>query len=226
LYTVRNPDYWRFMLNAACFPVRVVEEARAHRPAGYVITHERPEQHSIEVSESAIPGHAAAMAVLWQLKAEVDGEIQLAGSEANMLVRLGRSLGATPLPRYQWLLRITDMAAFLHKVGPVLERRLATSDCSGLSAEVCINLYRESFLLRFTAGRLERVQPLGFVDASLGADGGDLCIPTEAFVRLVFGYRTLDDLRDAWPDIVVKAQRRHVLDVLFPRMTSCVWMPY
>ena len=75
-------------------------------------------------------------------------------------------------------------------------------------------------------GKLASVDAPGFVDASMGADGGDLCIPTDAFVRLVVGYRTLDELRDAWPDTVIKPRSRHILDVLFPRMTSCVWMPY
>jgi hypothetical protein len=71
-----------------------------------------------------------------------------------------------------------------------------------------------------------QVAPLGFVDASMGADGGDLCIPPDAFVRLVLGYRDLDELGDAWPDIVVKAQSRYLLQALFPKMTSYFWMPY
>jgi hypothetical protein len=60
----------------------------------------------------------------------------------------------------------------------------------------------------------------------MGADGGDLCIPPEAFVRLVIGYRALDELRDAWPDIVWRDSSRHWLDVLFPKMDSWLRMPY
>jgi hypothetical protein len=166
------------------------------------------------------------MAVLRQLKAETAGEIRLGGPGTQTLARIGRSLGSTARPAYQWLLRITDVARFLSKIGPLLERRVAASDCAGLTADLCINLYRQAYVLHFQAGKLARVERAGFVDASMGAEGGDLNIPPDAFVRLILGYRDLDQLRDAWPDAVVKAESRHVLDVLFPRVDSWVHMPY
>ena len=54
----------------------------------------------------------------------------------------------------------------------------------------------------------------------MGADGGDLCIPPDAFVRLVFGYRSLDELFDAWPDITIKVESRRLVEVLFPRLDA------
>ena len=74
--------------------------------------------------------------------------------------------------------------------------------------------------------KLRNVASAGFVDASMGADGGDLCIPPDAFVCLVFGYRSLDELADAWPDIVVKPQSRYLLQALFPKRQAYFWMPY
>jgi hypothetical protein len=176
--------------------------------------------------ESQVASVQAGMAVLRKLKAEGAGEIRLGGPGTQTLVRIGRSLGSTAQPAYQWLLRMTDVAGFLSKIGSVLERRLYASDCVGLSVDVCINLFRQAYVLRFQSGKLAEVERAGFVDASMGADGGDLVIPPDAFVRLVLGYRDLDELRDAWPDIVVKAETRHLLDVLFPRMPSFVRMPY
>ena len=44
-------------------------------------------------------------------------------------------------------------------------------------------------------------------------DEGDpsfLCIPPEAFVRLALGYRGLEELRDAWPDIVVNGTTPYI----------------
>jgi hypothetical protein len=89
-----------------------------------------------------------------------------------------------------------------------------------------VNLFRQAFALRFVGGALQEVAALGFVDASMGADGGDLCIPPDAFVRLVMGYRTLEELSDAWPDIVVRPARRHLLDTLFPNCRAYFSMPY
>jgi len=171
--------------------------------------------------------HEAALAVLHQLKAEGGTELHLSWSPRGSLVRAARSLGSAPLPaHYQWLLRITDVGRFLRVIGPVLEGRLAKSDCAGLSAELCLNLFREAYALSFREGKLLRAEAVGFVDSSMGADGGDLCIPPEAFVRLVIGYRALDELRDAWPDIVWRDSSRHWLDVLFPKMDSWLRMPY
>jgi GNAT superfamily N-acetyltransferase len=226
LYTLRDAAYWRFLLQWAGCPVRLVEDGRDGRAVGYICTVARADGRVITVTECQIAGLEAGIAVLRQLKAETSGEIRLGGSQDHTLMRIGRSLGSTPLPAYQWLLRFGDVARFLHKIGPVLERRLAASGCAGLTADLCINLFRQAFVLHFEAGKLLQVEPAGFVDASMGADGGDLCIPLEAFVRLALGYRDLDELRDAWPDIVVKAGSRHVLDVLWPRMASWVRMPY
>jgi hypothetical protein len=124
------------------------------------------------------------------------------------------------LPGGQWLFHIPSPAGLLTRIAPVLERRLAASDCEGLTKDLIINLFRQAYRLCFDAGKLVKVESLGFVDSSMGADGGDLCIPPDAFTRLVFGYRTLDELVDAWPDIVMKAESRRLVDVLFPKMAS------
>jgi len=114
----------------------------------------------------------------------------------------------------------------LAKIGPALNRRLAAAGYAGLTTELLINLYREAYRVRIEAGCVAEVTSAGFVDASMGADGGDLCIPPDAFVRLILGYRTLDELHDAWPDIEVKAEKRALFDILFPKMDTCISMPY
>jgi hypothetical protein len=45
-------------------------------------------------------------------------------------------------------------------------------------------------------------------------------------VRLVLGYRTLDQLLDAWPDIVIRPSSRHLLETLFPKCRAYFSMPY
>jgi len=224
-HALRSLEYWRFLLQSAKYPTRVVEDRRNGCAVGYVCT-TKLANRGIRVAENWITNHDAGMAVLQQLKAESSGEIQLGWPQTSTLVQNGRSLGSVSLPVYQWLLHIPDVVRLLSKIGSVLERRVAASVFAGLTADVCINLFREAFVLRFEKGRLLGVESAGFVDASMGAEGGDICIPPEAFVRLLFGYRSLDEMRDAWPDIVVKPERRHLVDVLFPKMTSYLCMPY
>ena len=222
----RDEGYWRFLLERAQYPVRLVERRPNGYAVGYVVTAPLGDQGGLRVLESAVAEREAGLALLAALKGESAGEIQLGWPESGTLVQIGRSLGGAPLPAYQWLLRIPDVPRLLAAIGPCLERRLAASPCARLTADIRLNLYREAFSLRFQAGKLAGAEPLGFVDSSMGADGGDLCIPPEAFVRLVTGYRRLGELYDSWPDIVVKPAVRQVIEVLFPRMSSYLCMPY
>ncbi|MCB0060624.1 MAG: hypothetical protein KDE19_00850, partial [Caldilineaceae bacterium] len=93
------------------------------------------------------------------------------------------------------------------------------------TGKLCINLYRSAFWLQIDRGQV-RVESAGFVDASLGASGGDLNLPPAAFVRLLLGYRTLDTLTDAWPDVRVKSAARDLVTVLFPLLAAHILMPY
>ena len=108
----------------------------------------------------------------------------------------------------------------------VLENRLAGSAWHGATTQLIINLFREAFQLRFVDGKFAGAESLGFVDASMGADGGHLCIPPDAFIRLLCGYRSLDELFDAWPDITLKPEARLLVEVLFPRLESYIHTPY
>ena len=70
-------------------------------------------------------------------------------------------------------------------------------------------------------GKHDRMLPkrMSAMDALYGCPPGD-------FVRLVFGFRTLEELADAWPDIVVKRECRYLLGILFPVMTYYINAPF
>jgi len=224
VYVRRTPEYWRYLLKQMAYRYRVVEEIRTNRAVGYVCVSQRG-QH-LKIHENGITDHDVGWAVLRQLKMETTGEIHVVGSSANVLVGLARSLGSRSPPCDQWLLRLPNVTRFLRRIGPVLEQRLTEAGTAGLTTEICINFFRQAVMLSFEEGKLRAVRSAGFVDTSMGADGGDLCIPPDAFVRLVFGYRTLEELQDAWPDIRIKPERRHIVDALFPRLRAHILMPY
>lgn len=223
LYVQRSPAYWRYLLQHMGYPVRLVEDRQTGRALGYFCAFSQG-QH-LRIQENSLPNQEVGLAVLRQLKTETAGEIAVAGSPANSLVRLAGSLGGQRSPAYQWLWRIPDVARFLDKIKPVLERRLANSTCAGLTAKVRLNLYRRAYLLNFEKGKL-KVEPLGFVDASLGAEESDWRLPPEAFIRLALGYRSLDQLLDAWPDSYIRPESRYLLEVLFPLLEAEILMPY
>jgi len=223
-WTRRSHDYWRYLLEAANFPALLVENAHSGEPAGYVVAWRN--SGGVQIAESGFPAASTALAFLQWCKSHAGGEVILGWPTLSTLVQVGRSLGSSIRPADQWLIRLPDLPAFLQKLAPLLAARLAASPYAGLNAELTLNLFRQAYLLRFVAGELIEVESLGFVDASMGADGGDLCIPSDAFVRLLLGYRTLDELADAWPDMVVRPSRRHLWQVLWPKEPVYFWLPY
>ena len=222
---LRDTDFWRYLMLHAGHKLRVVEDERGHA-CGYFATVDMTDRPGVRVIEAGAEGADPAMAILRSLCGEPAGEIRINWPHTSTLVQVARGLGSMPGQAYQWLMRIPDIPGLLTKLRPLFERRLAASVHAGLSAELVLNLFKQAYGLRFDDGALAKVAEIGFVDASMHADGGDLCLPRDAFVRLLMGYRGLDDLRDAWPDIVVKRPRKDLLGALFPRLEAYLWTPY
>lgn len=224
-HITRDEVFWRFFIKHSKAPVWLVVNKSNGKSEGYIVCGNH-EDKCIHISENSIANEEAGMAVLQLLNSEKTKEIVISWPENNVLVKLARSFGSIKQQPGQWLVRIHDLPRVLTKIRKVLEKRIAESSCAGVTQDIIINLFRQAYKLKIIDGKLTSVDSLGFVDSSMGADGGDLCIPTDAFVRLFFGFRSLDRLFDAWPDIVVKHESRYLLEVLFPEMTSYLNAPF
>jgi hypothetical protein len=118
---------------------------------------------------------------------------------------------------YAWYIRIPDLPAFIHKITPVLEQRLADSGYSGLTDEYKIEFYRGGLLIQFEKGKLIKVEswqrnsPWDTVHAGF---------PPLVFTKLLLQYRSLSDLKYAYPDVWTGGNLDGVLNVLFPQHTS------
>ncbi len=120
---------------------------------------------------------------------------------------------------YAWYMRVPDLVAFLRVITPVLERRLADSIACGHTGEFGLSLYRSGVLFKFDKGALsvEAWQPTP-------KKQGDVAFPDQTFLHLLFGHRTLDEIKqlhaDCWvSDDVVSL----ILEALFPKRISDVW---
>ena len=201
----------------------VTEQATGRAVSYFVPAGQAP---PLRLYEHAVLDYAVGIAILQAQKQASGGEVQIAGPASDRLVGLARSLGGFGLPvADQWLWRIPDLGSLLQKLAPLLARRLIQAGWGDFSGTLRLNLYRQAYALQIDRGQI-MVEGLGFVDASMGADGGDLCIPPEAFIRLLLGYRSLEQLRDSWPDIGVKAESRYLFDALFPGLAAHILMPY
>ncbi len=116
---------------------------------------------------------------------------------------------------------------------PALERRLAASPLAGHTGTLTLSTYREAVRLAFTDGRLAAAEPWPIardvVGQEFGLPSSDPRRPMALFpgltlLELILGYRSLDQLQDAYPDCMVRGgEPRALLHTLFPRTHSDVW---
>lgn len=120
---------------------------------------------------------------------------------------------------YAYYVRVADLPAFLLRIAPALEKRLSDSAAAGYDGDLRISFYRQGIVLKFARGRLTAVEP--YVPNSWpDADAG---FPDRVFLQLLFGYRSLDELRYAFADVWHNERGRLLLEALFPKKSSHVW---
>jgi hypothetical protein len=227
VHTVRDEDTWRYLLTRTQGTEMeqktwIVE--RAGEVAGYACVPRHHFDEELAVSEVSRLGFDAALAVLDHLK-KLALERKAPGIRLNLpasftLTQVARSLGAYDLGTYAWQIRVPDYVPLLRALAPALERRIAASPFAGLARELRIGLYRETLALRFDGGRLAEV-------ANLGHTGGEeICFPPLQFIPLLLGYRTREELCDAYPDARIAPAERMLIDTLFPGMTAFLHTVY
>ena len=132
---------------------------------------------------------------------------------------LGQELTAYSQPTYAWYIRVPDLPAFLRHIAPVLEQRLAGSVMGRYTGELRLNFYRGGLRMVFEQGHLATVEnwqaPIYEANDSAG-------FPPLVFLKLLFGYRSLDELRHMYPDVWANSEGETLLNVLFPAKQSTV----
>ncbi|MEM7125589.1 MAG: GNAT family N-acetyltransferase [Chloroflexota bacterium] len=130
---------------------------------------------------------------------------------------LGKSLAPLYEPPYAWYVRVPDFPAFLRHVAPVLERRLASSPLVGHTGEVAISFYRGGIQLRFEQGKIVMIQT--WKEAAYGSPSS-AALPSNLFLQLLFGYRSLEELQTFFPDVRASDEAKLLLNTLFPKRYS------
>jgi hypothetical protein len=98
---------------------------------------------------------------------------------------------------------------------------LRYSAVSGHSGELKLTFYRNGVQFKFEKGRIIKIEaykpdPHGY--------SGDVCFPGMTFLQVLFGYRSLDELRQAYADCIVENDTGYALvNALFPRKPSDLW---
>ena len=122
---------------------------------------------------------------------------------------------------YAWYMRVPDLPAFIRHITPALERRLADSGYAGHSGELRLTFYRDGLRLVFEQGRLATVEAW---QPTPQGHSGEAGFPGLTFLQLLFGYRSLAELKYAFADCWTDSDTIHaLLDALFPRQPSDVF---
>jgi len=167
------------------------------------------------------PGVARWLWDLGQTICESEGKTRLAFTFAQDGSHPAYEILRDSLPLirepYSWYMRVPDLPAFIKRIAPVLEERLANSLAPGYSGELKLNFYSTGLRLVFVNGKLtnaETWQP----DSR---NRGDVAFPNQTFLQLLFGHRELNELTKAYTDCLWEDDRARVLtNTLFPRQPS------
>ncbi len=148
----------------------------------------------------------------------------------RLLFGLGRShavydaLGdLAPLygPPYAWYVRVRDVPALITHLAPVLEARLAASPVAGLSEELRLDFYRGGLRMVFENGKLQTAEPWNARAIHYGPKP-TAAFPPLVFLQLLFGHRSLSELRYAFPDLWAQGATKLALEAMFPPQASWV----
>lgn len=128
---------------------------------------------------------------------------------------LGEQLAPLYEPPYAWYVRVRDVPTLLRHLAPVLEARLAASPMAGLSDELRLDFYRGGLRLVFEQGRLQLAEPWNVRVVQYGPRP-TAAFPPLVFLQLLFGRRSLAELREAFPDVRADGNTRLALEAMFP----------
>src|SRR5512133_1049427 len=150
-----------------------------------------------------------------------DPYIRFALPPSAVLTQAAKAWGAQFDGYYAWQIHIPDVARLLRTMIPLFERRIAASPFAGMTQNVRLNLYRQAYEMVFEKGIITAVNAIGFQNWA-----GMIGIPPDAFTQLVMGYRTAEELRDIFPDLMAWGGSRNLLAVLFPKTNAYIHMIY
>jgi GNAT superfamily N-acetyltransferase len=226
----RDPEVWEYLLTRTEQPEEMQHDTLMvldpnGKPAAYFRV---PDFHFdpnlLIIDEVSDVSFAAALAIFDHLKALTtarnrDG-IRLTIPQNSQFLNLARTLGARNAGTYSFQVSIPDRMAFLRRVAPLFEARLADSMFAGLTGTYSLNLYREVIGLTFAGGKLMGVGPACDDEHTI------LSVPPTQFIPLALGGSTLGEIHVLFPDASVRHPWGLLVETLFPKSSSYIATEY
>lgn len=230
IHSVRSKTIWNYLLTYT--NGRIIDreywliQNELRQVVGYFGVMQRPDHKALSVSEISYLDFDISLAAIDFLKGLAqernEGEILFNLPDDSTLMQVARWLGAEENGIYPWQIYIPDIAAFLRAIAPAFEERIARSQFAKLSRDVRICLFRRTIVLRFDRGKLIDIDNIGFTNW----EDEPILFPPSSIVPLVLGDRSAEELKSLYPDIYISSDHEHLVNVLFPRMTSFIYSIY
>lgn len=236
LSRVRDEAQWLF----ECFQANrdsvyalnmYVIETTAGREAGYVSYSHYDQQFGV-TEMAVLPGFSLREAALFLIRTlkneaeQINQQQEKPVDRINFACGAGHSLNAALEPEleaprrpYAWYLRVPDLPAFLRHIRPVLEARLAKSVMSGHAGQTKLQFFHGQLALNWEKGKLISVEPYTPTEYF----DGHAIFPGLTFLQLLFGHRSLSELKYAFADVSARSGDTAVLlNILFPKQPSWI----
>lgn len=151
------------------------------------------------------------------VKGETPDRIHLNNSLPHPVMQMVRSGGGQVYStNYAWFIRVPDMPKLLKLIAPVLESRIEDSGAHRYTGEMTVGFHTQKGIkFHFEDGKIKDVttEELYWADAAF---------PFDTFINVVFGHRTLDEIRRILPDAYANKKAYLLLDVMFPKQRSAL----
>lgn len=123
---------------------------------------------------------------------------------------------------YGWYIRVADVAQFVQHIIAPIERRLSQSQLAGYTGTLQIDMYRDGLQLdvvngKITASPWQRTGAWQNVRTPGAPQAG---YPPLLMLQQIFGLRSIQELRDFYPDVYASHDAQLLLDILFPKQPS------
>lgn len=134
------------------------------------------------------------------------------------------ALGQPPERQYGWYVRVPDIAAFLQKISPALEKRLEGSLHAGRTGDLVLRLDRDTVNIAFEDGRITDVVAHSAAHRNAVSSGWRTAtarFPGMSFLPVLLGMRSVGETLLAHTDANVGSRSdRHLIETLFPKRSS------
>lgn len=130
------------------------------------------------------------------------------------------SLGAKTNRPYAWQVKILDLTNFLTKLRPVLEHRIEDSEFKGVNKDLVLNFWKFTVSMKIVEGKIVSIEKVqGEKDRTIGLN-------PDAFIMMVFGYKSRVELEKMYPDFWVRGDLGGLMGVMFSKQSSYIHYCY